>query len=445
MISLFGLLRVSRLRALSSALLVTFLGLTSASAHEVIPTIADMRVDGDRIMFDLRANLESFVAGVDLSQTADTDLSAEAATYDSLRALDPDALAAQFTTFWPQMAAAITLRVDDATLTPELDSIMVPPVGNPELLRTSELTFSAPLPEGATAVDFGWTPALGAIVLRQMDVPEPYDGYLDNGATSGPIALAGGDRATGWETFVNYIPVGFDHILPKGLDHILFVLGLFFLAARAGPLILQVSLFTLAHTITLALAALGYVSIPGEIVEPLIAASIVFVAVENIFTRQVSRWRPYVIFGFGLLHGLGFASVLGEFGLPQDTFVAALIGFNVGVEVGQLAVIAVMFLCVWQAIRIDRGANEIAQGFALYGVLFAAAVALIALNPPMLVELLENPVWVFAAPLAAIFALSALSIAMRDRIDAYRRIVTIPASGAIAAVGAFWVVERVFL
>jgi hypothetical protein len=117
----------------------------------------------------------------------------------------------------------------------------------------------------------------------------------------------------------------------------------------------------------------------------------------------------------------------------------------VGVEAGQLAVIAVMFLCVWQAIRIDRGANEVAQGFALYGVLFAAAVALIALNPPMLVALLENPVWVFAAPLAAIFALSALSIAMRDQIDAYRRIVTIPASAAIAAVGAFWVVERVFL
>jgi hypothetical protein len=312
-------------------------------------------------------------------------------------------------------------------------------------LRTSGLTFSAALPAGTTAVDFGWTAALGAIVLRQMDVPEPYDGYLDNGATSGPIALAGGDRATGWQTFVNYIPVGFDHILPKGLDHILFVLGLFFLAAQAGPLVLQISLFTLAHTITLALAALGYVSIPGEIVEPLIAASIVFVAVENIFTRQVSRWRPYVIFGFGLLHGLGFASVLGEFGLPQETFVAALIGFNVGVEAGQLAVIAFMFLCVWQAIRIDRGANEVAQGFALYAVLFAAAVALIALNPPMLVALLENPVWVFAAPLAAIFALSGLSIAMRDQIDAYRRIVTIPASAAIAAVGAFWVVERVFL
>ena len=164
---------MSRLRALSSALLVTLLGLSAASAHEVIPTIADMRVDGDRIVFDLRANLESFVAGVDLSETNDTDLSAEAASYDSLRALDPDALAAQFGAFWPQMAAAIMLHADDVALVPELDSVTVPPIGNPELLRTSGLTFSAALPAGTTAVDFGWTAALGAIVLRQMDVPEP--------------------------------------------------------------------------------------------------------------------------------------------------------------------------------------------------------------------------------------------------------------------------------
>ena len=109
---------MSRLRALSSALLVTLLGLSAASAHEVIPTIADMRVDGDRIVFDLRANLESFVAGVDLLETNDTDLSAEAASYDSLRALDPDALAAQFGAVWPQMAAAIMLHADDVALVP---------------------------------------------------------------------------------------------------------------------------------------------------------------------------------------------------------------------------------------------------------------------------------------------------------------------------------------
>jgi len=162
---------------------------------------------------------------------------------------------------------------------------------------------------------------------------------------------------------------------------------------------------------------LGYVRISGDVVEPLIAASIVFVAVENIWARGVSRWRPFIIFGFGLLHGLGFASVLGEFGLPEAAFIPALIGFNIGVEVGQLAVIAVMFLCVWQALRVDRGENEAGQGFAVYGVLLFIVLAAGATNLPMLEAALENPVWLFA----------------------------VPCSIAIAAVGAYWFVERVFL
>ena len=195
---------------------------------------------------------------------------------------------------------------------------------------------------------------------------------------------------------MSYIPVGFDHILPKGLDHILFVLGLFFLSTRWGPLLWQVSAFTLAHTVTLALGALGLVNIPGSIVEPLIAASIVYVAVENLFMRGLSKWRPAIIFGFGLLHGLGFASVLGEFGLPEDQFIPALIGFNVGVELGQLTVITIAALvlmgCAWLARRSDLSEAEAPVGN--YPVMFRA--------------------------------------------------VSIPGSLLIAIVGAYWCVERVF-
>ncbi len=422
-----------------------FTTLATAYAHEVLPSITDMtEVDG-RLVFEMEANLESFVAGIDLTATEDTNNTPQAENYDALRALTPEALEERFRGFWPQMAAAITLNADGMAMTPELQEVAVGPVGNVELVRPSKIVFSAVLPEGAERVQFGWDAAFGVLVVRQMGVDAPYDGYLEAGAISDPIQLAGGDQATGWESFLRYIPVGFDHIVPKGLDHILFVLGLFFLAAQMRPLIVQVSLFTLAHTITLALAALGYVNIPGSIVEPLIAASIVFVAVENIWARGISRWRPFVIFGFGLLHGLGFASVLGDFGLPDGTFVPALIGFNVGVEVGQLAVIAVMFLCVWQALRVDRGENEVGQGFALYGVLLVVAIALAVLNPASLATLLENPVWLFAAPLAAVFVLCALSIQLRDQMEAYRRIVAIPCSIAIAFIGAYWFIERVFL
>ena len=127
---------------------------------------------------------------------------------------------------------------------------------------------------------------------------------------------------------------------------------------------------------------MGWVTISGSVVEPLIAASIVFVAVENIFSQNLHRWRPALIFGFGLLHGLGFASVLQEFGLPDGQFIAALIGFNIGVEIGQLTVIACAFL--------------------LLGVWFG------------------NKPW-------------------------YRAYISIPSSCLIALIGAYWVIERTIL
>lgn len=444
------------LRVLSSAVLLWITTLSTAQAHEVLPSIGDMRVIDGEVTFEIRASLESFVAGINLSETADTNESAQAVAYDAVRALSSDALAARFTAFWPQMAQGITLTADGVPLEPELRGVSVGPVGDVEVVRASTFSFAAALPDGAETVQMGWAPDFGVLVLRQMDVPAPYDGYLEAGALSDPIPLAGGGQATGWQTFFDYIPVGFDHIVPKGLDHILFVLGLFFLAARFRPLLVQVSLFTVAHTITLALAALGHTDFIDDVmqasfgiafidvVEPLIALSIAYVAIENIFMKGISPWRPFVIFVFGLLHGLGFASVLAEFGLPEETFVAALIGFNVGVEVGQLAVISVMFLCIWQAVRIDRGANEVGQGYAIYSVLLIAALALMALNPAAMVTALENDVWLFAAPLAALFVFAIVSIHFRDHQDAYRRIVAVPASVAIAAVGLYWFFERTY-
>ncbi|MEM1372562.1 MAG: HupE/UreJ family protein, partial [Pseudomonadota bacterium] len=123
-------------------------------------------------------------------------------------------------------------------------------------------------------------------------------------------------------------------------------LGLFFLASRLGPLLWQVSAFTLAHTVTLALGALEIIQLPGEIVEPIIAASIVYVGIENVLSRRMQPWRPLVVFAFGLLHGLGFAAVLSDFGLGASHFIPKLIGFNVGVEIGQLAVIAAAWLAL---------------------------------------------------------------------------------------------------
>lgn len=344
--SLFLIAKLALVLALSS---------TPVQAHEVVPTIVDITVTDGRATLDLRINLEAFLAGVDLDTVEDTNDAPQAEDYDVLRALSEADLAARAPELLGGWNALPLISVDGTPVTLESLSLTVPAGVDPELPRIADWTLGAEMPAGAS-VTVSWPDGGGDLVVRQQGVEAPFTGIIMGGNSSPAIALGGGDQAGGWQTFTDYIPVGFDHILPKGLDHILFVLGLFFLSMRLGPLIWQVSAFTLAHTVTLALGALGLVNVPGSVVEPLIAASIVYVAVENIFARGLTKWRPAVIFGFGLLHGLGFASVLGDFGLPEDQFIPALIGFNVGVEVGQLTVIAMAFLLIWLAVLAARRA-----------------------------------------------------------------------------------------
>ncbi len=147
------------------------------------------------------------------------------------------------------------------------------------------------------------------------------------------------DNLTNIERFQKYVKSGFVHILPLGLDHILFVLALFFSTRRYGNLVLQITAFTIAHSITLFLASYGVINISGDIVEPLIALSIAWMAIGNIISEEKGKANWWVIIVFGLLHGLGFASVLGDFGLPQSDFLMSLLAFNIGVELGQITVL----------------------------------------------------------------------------------------------------------
>jgi len=157
-------------------------------------------------------------------------------------------------------------------------------------------------------------------------------------------ALEAAAEQTVFDVIALYLRQGYVHILPMGLDHILFVLALFFASTRIKPLIWQISAFTLAHTLTLGLATLGYVRLDASIVEPIIALSMAFVAIENIVFKDMTRWRPAVVFGFGLFHGLGFAGVLADYGLPQDQILASLLSFNIGVEAGQLTIVGMCWL-----------------------------------------------------------------------------------------------------
>ena len=149
-----------------------------------------------------------------------------------------------------------------------------------------------------------------------------------------------------YETIGNYIELGYKHILPKGTDHILFILGLFLFSSALRPLLCQITMFTIAHTITLGLAMNGLFDLPERIVQPLIALSIVYVGVENVFNKSLQKSRLILVFAFGLLHGLGFANMLADFGMPDNAFVTALISFNVGVEFGQLSILLMAFLFI---------------------------------------------------------------------------------------------------
>ena len=235
---------------------------------------------------------------------------------------------------------------------------------------------------------------VSVLFLNSVDgAPQPRIETLFPGESSDTFALTGltaapptGEAAVGqpsgggWAVFVNFLRTGFLHVLPEGLDHILFVLGLFLLSRSWKPVLTQVTAFTLAHSLTLALAAAGLVRAPAAVVEPVIALSIAFLALENLFFPRYSPWRLLVVFVFGAVHGLGFASGLAEKPIPSGSFLSALTGFNVGVEAAQLTIIALAFLAT---------------------------------------------AW------------------LRDEAK-YRRYVVVPASVAIAAAGLWWAVERVW-
>ena len=332
------------LRVALCALVSTLGMLTSLRAHEVQPSVMDLELSGTAATMRIEWAIESPVAGLDLDGITDTNAAENADEYDRLRALEPVALEEAFRAIWPDLQGKITLQAGGTAIIPELTSVEVPADEDLELPRTSVVTLSGALPEGDAPVVIGWTPDLGPLIVRQINVENGYQDFLASGDLTDPIPRTGGSAQTFTEALTSYIGVGFDHIVPKGLDHILFVLGLFFLAYKIGPLLWQITAFTLAHTVTLALGAMEIITLSPDIVEPLIAASIVYVGIENVFARRLVPWRPFVVFCFGLLHGLGFASVLQDFGLGADNFVAKLIGFNVGVEVGQLAVIAATFV-----------------------------------------------------------------------------------------------------
>ena len=249
------------------------------------------------------------------------------------------------------------------------------------------LRLTGAIPSGAKTFTWSNSLRLGTYLLTvRSEGEEPERAWMEGGETSRPFPLrAEVVPPTRGHVARQYLVLGYTHILPKGSDHILFVLGIFLLSTRLKPVLLQVTAFTVAHTITLALTIYGVVSLRPAIVEPLIALSIVYVAVENVATSELRPWRVALVFGFGLLHGMGFAGVLSQLGLPRSEFLTGLLCFNAGVELGQLTGILAAFLLIGLPFRRkswyrSRVVVPLSLAIAAVGLYWAATRALAAIR-----------------------------------------------------------------
>jgi len=326
---------VRSLAAQLAALSLAVLAAGAAQAHQTRLSSSKLVVQGASVTATLELN------GSDLNVAARLTLTGEG---DEVL---PQRLAAQQRAVLDYLRSRVSLQFENGTLCPVADEVLqarrdhvlaqlrfrCPPLGRPLVYRVTLFQEIDPAARHVVTVD-GDERRLGLLGVAH------------------PGMRLSGVRAGLGETLRYYVVAGIEHIA-IGYDHIAFLLAVIVLGRRFWPLFAAVTAFTVAHSITLTLAVLGLVVVPSRIVEVLIAATIVYVAAENFFIRDI-RHRWWLTFAFGLVHGFGFASVLREYGIPDHALVPALAAFNVGVEVGQVLVVAIAVLA-WRA------------GFALSG------------------------------------------------------------------------------
>ena len=326
---------------------------SSASGH--LLNMTEVRAAVDR-----EYQLEVLVQ-IDLSKEFET-----AEAYLAFSETDPSAAQLIHSEIWDVLANSIDVRVDEErvllgvdSVTPPLD-VTIDDFKNPFVWPKSEVVLSGTVPRDGESLQITFQTDMGfeePIALSMTSSitgksksrwlvagqSSPYFNYNREGS---PNVIPDSDRADRFGAFIHYLYLGVKHILPGGMDHLLFVLGIFLAARTFRPLLLQISVFTIAHTITLGLATYRIIEPPSQLVEIMIALSILWLGLENMFRWKPSKTRLWVIGGFGLVHGMGFAGALSGLELPPSEFLIGLLGFNVGVEIGQLCFIVLLALSI---------------------------------------------------------------------------------------------------
>lgn len=336
------------LRALSLALLLVFALARSAGAHDPFEITTDAHVSSDGL--GVHTTLSLSTAGRACLDGADAERRLEPVDFEVYRA-QFESCARDYYRITsggeelPLHTAKVQLSVEADV---EMQLVYARPSRSPLIFDAVRLKRLVPR-AGVVITVTGVRTFLGQKVLR------PDDSALELPITEEAEALG----TPPLPSFQRYLVLGIEHIL-SGFDHLLFLCGLLVVCRRVRSVAAIVTAFTLAHSLTLALAALNLVRLSPRIVEPLIAATIVLVGLENLWRRSepegpwVARWL--VAFGFGLVHGLGFASALRELGLGTygTSVVGPLVAFNLGVELGQLSVAALLLAVMWNLPRAGR-------------------------------------------------------------------------------------------
>ncbi|MGD9095663.1 MAG: HupE/UreJ family protein [Chromatiales bacterium] len=350
-------------------------------ADVVKPALIEISVHtSGKVHVDLRASIEALLTGIN-ARYRNTQDAPNAAEYDALRVLPPDALREKFVPFEKTLLEKIDMFADGLEVELAIEKVTIPEPGYTKVPRISVIELTGTLERSTKELGWYYPAAFGDNAVRVRQVDEENEQWhwsewqwIRDDSVSKPFPLDElFTRLPVHEVVLNYISIGFDHILPRGTDHILFIVGIFLLSVQLRPLLWQVTMFTIAHTITLGLAMTGYLDIPERIVQPLIALSIAWIGIENVFLPHLSKHRLAIVFAFGLLHGIGFADALAEFGMPDGAFITALISFNIGVELGQVAIIGLCLLTFGLWFR-NRGWYRTL--FVIPASLFIAAVGL---------------------------------------------------------------------
>ena len=329
----------------------SFLTLFSIGAisHEIRPSIADYKIEENILYFDIRLNAELILSGIDASNITDTNSSPLSATYDDLRSLTRENLKILLIESWDDIQSKINLNINEVSTKFELVDINIEANRDFEISRDSILYLKYELDEDDEFLTFKWSEKYGPIIIREINElkkeDDLYTEYLQAGLQTDKIFIKSENKQSIFKSIINYFILGIQHIIPKGLDHILFIVGLFFFSVTLRPLLIQVTMFTIAHSITLIFVSVSYINVNPLIVEPIIALSIAYVGIENIFKQYVKEYLRYIIiFFFGLLHGLGFALVLSDIGYQSSKLILNLISFNLGIEAAQIFIILFLYI-----------------------------------------------------------------------------------------------------